>query len=177
MRFVWCLLLLVSKLLGFMVSKFLGFNVPHFNDPILPKLHFMSSGKYWPHIQAVRCPSFPTCSKHGFRHFDISQNDIFKNIDLFVRVKWGILVSAKMNHIGFGSNGNVRKCRNHEHDGFSGSPIMKTTNYESKRKQNNYTELSGYSFNSPDFACEWGSYFSSIELHLKSGISCRQLLA
>ena len=39
------------------------------------------------------------------------------------------------------------KSRNHENDGFSDSPIMKSESYYSKMKQNNSTELVGYSFN------------------------------
>ena len=53
-----------------------------------------------------------------------------------------VLVSPEIDNIGFGSHGHVRKSENHANDGFLGSPQKKL-----KMKQNNYTELSGYSFN------------------------------
>ena len=37
-----------------------------------------------------------------------------------------ILVYPKINEFGFGSQGHVRKSRNHENDGFSASPISKS---------------------------------------------------
>ena len=36
------------------------------------------------------------------------------------------LVSSKIKMVGFGSHGHVRKSPNHENNGFSGSPIMKS---------------------------------------------------
>ena len=55
-------------------------------------------------------------------------------------------MSSKISHIGFGSHGHVPKFENHEREGFSSSPIMKSKSYLSKMKQNNSKELSGLSF-------------------------------
>ena len=60
-------------------------------------------------------------------------------------------VSPKIKHIGFGNHGHVRKSYNHANDAFSGSPIMKRKNHESKMKQNNPTELLDYSFPYMDY--------------------------
>ena len=38
-------------------------------------------------------------------------------------------MSPKINKIGFGSHGHVRKSENHENDGFSGSPKRKLKRY------------------------------------------------
>ena len=48
-------------------------------------------------------------------------------------------MSPKINHIGFGAQGRVQKSRNHEHEGFEGSPMTKSN--KSKMKQNNSMEL------------------------------------
>ena len=40
-----------------------------------------------------------------------------------------VLVSPKINHIGFGAQGHVRKSRNHEHEGFHDFSIVKRKSY------------------------------------------------
>ena len=57
------------------------------------------------------------------------------------------LFSNYLEKIDVGSHGHAPKSENHENHGFSGSPIMKSKSYESEMKQNNSTELFGYSFN------------------------------
>ena len=53
----------------------------------------------------------------------------------------------KINDIGFGSHGHVRKSPNHENEGIPVSPIMKSKSYYSKMKHNNSREFSVYCFN------------------------------
>ena len=55
------------------------------------------------------------------------------------------LTSPKINSIGFGAQGHVRKCRNHRNDGVEGSHITKSESYKFKLEQNNTTELSSIS--------------------------------
>ena len=43
--------------------------------------------------------------------------------------KTEILVSPKIDNIGFGAQGHVQKSRNHEHEGFEGFPITKSKSY------------------------------------------------
>ena len=66
---------------------------------------------------------------------------------VFSWILWSVLASPKIKTSGLGSHGHVRKSRNHEHDGFSVFPVMNLKSYQSEMKQNNYTELSGYSLN------------------------------
>ena len=95
-------------------------------DPILLNVHFMLSGRYWSHLQDFqefnytdrqvlsawsfqkfsKCPMseglrFPKiiCSDHGF---------------VFYLMFKSILVSPKINNIGFGAHGQIPKARNHE---------------------------------------------------------------
>ena len=49
-------------------------------------------------------------------HYMFEKHLRFLLIDLF----WRILVPLKMNNMGVGSQGRVRKSRNHEHEGFFG---------------------------------------------------------
>ena len=58
---------------------------------------------------------------------------------------WWVQIS-KLQKTGVGSHGHVRKSENHENDGFSGFPKVKSKSYFSKMKQNSSTELSGSSF-------------------------------
>ena len=51
----------------------------------------------------------------------------FKNDYGFLELV-GFLVSQKIANIGFGSRGQVRKSRNHEHEGLEGSPVSKLEN-------------------------------------------------
>ena len=62
----------------------------------------------------------------------------------FSWIIWSVLGSPKISNIGFGSHGHVRTSQ-HENYGFSVFPIMKSKSYQSKIKQNNATEYSGYS--------------------------------
>ena len=55
-------------------------------------------------------------------------------------------MSPKVNHIGFGAQGHVRKSRNHSNEGFEGSHITKSKSYKFKLEQNNPTELLSISF-------------------------------
>ena len=58
-----------------------------------------------------------------------------------------ILVSPKINNIGFGAQGHVRKSRNHRSEGVHGSHISKSKRYKFKLKQNNnIMELLNISF-------------------------------
>ena len=44
-------------------------------------------------------------------------------------ILWSVLVSQRINHIGFGAQGNVQKPRNHRNDGFSVFPRTKSKSY------------------------------------------------
>ena len=52
-----------------------------------------------------------------------------ETISDFSWIVWGVLVSPKINNIGFGSHGHVQKSRNHENEGFRflPSPNWKVT--------------------------------------------------
>ena len=84
---------LASCFQSFLVSKFLGIKVSkfqRFNDPILPKSHFMFSSIYWSHIQdfqdfirrvvgIIRRPSFAKCSSFSiFRTLRFAKNNSSK---------------------------------------------------------------------------------------------------
>ena len=56
-------------------------------------------------------------------------------------------MSPKINNIGVGTHGHVPKSENLENDGFSVLPEMSPKGNYSQLKQNNSTELLGYSFN------------------------------
>ena len=58
----------------------------------------------------------------------------------------GVLVSPKINHVGFGAQGHVRKSGNHRNEGVEDSRISKSTRYMFKLKQNHITELLSVSF-------------------------------
>ena len=92
-------------------------------------------------------PIFSDIFKNDFRNLEISKHNIFWNVFGFSRINWSILGPPKIKINGLGAQGHVRKSRYHENDGSEGFPIMKSKSYESKVKQNNYTELPGYSFN------------------------------
>ena len=47
----------------------------------------------------------------------------------FSWIIWRVPGFPKINNIRFGSHGHVRKARNHENDGFSVSPIVKSKSY------------------------------------------------
>ena len=51
---------------------------------------------------------------------------------MFSWILQSILVSPKINNIGFGAQGYVRKSRNHEHEGFEASPISESKNNKFK---------------------------------------------
>ena len=55
-------------------------------------------------------------------------------------------MSPEFKIIGLGSHGHVQKSENHEHEGLSGFPKVKSKSYQSKMKQNtiNSMELSGH---------------------------------
>ena len=57
-----------------------------------------------------------------------------------------MVMSPKLKIFGFGSLGHVRKSPDHENEGFHDSAIMNPKSYQSKMKQNDSMELSGYSF-------------------------------
>ena len=50
-------------------------------------------------------------------------------------------MSQKVDNIGLGAQGHVRKSRNYRNEGFEGSPISKLESYKFQMKQNNTTEL------------------------------------
>ena len=66
---------------------------------------------------------------------------VWKWLVLFSWIIWSVLVSPKINNIGFGAQRHVQKSRNHENEGFEGSPISKSKSYKLKLKQDNTTEL------------------------------------
>ena len=47
----------------------------------------------------------------------------------------------KINNIGFGARGHVRKSRNHRNEKVEGSPISKAKSYKFELKQTNIMEL------------------------------------
>ena len=53
----------------------------------------------------------------------------------------GIPGSPKINNIGFGARGHIRKSRNHRNNVLEGSHISKSTSHKFKSKQNNTTEF------------------------------------
>ena len=55
-------------------------------------------------------------------------------------------MSPKIDNICFGSQGHVRKSRNHRNAKFEGPHISKSKSCKSKVKQNNTTELLNMSF-------------------------------
>ena len=59
-------------------------------------------------------------------------------------------MSLKLNIGGFGSRGHAREFPNHEHDGCSASPRMKSKSYWPEMKQDNSMGFCGYSFNNID---------------------------
>ena len=78
----------------------------------------------------------------------ISPNILFPEMVWhFSGIILSVLVSPKLEIIGFGSHGHVRKSEDHEDEGFSGFTKMNPKSDWSKMKQNNSTELLGYSFN------------------------------
>ena len=94
----WFQNFLVSKCLGFEVSWFPSLLVSKcqsFNDPMLPKFHFMLSGRYWSHLQDFQdfirqifimlwCPSFPKSTNIlGFQKIAIYRKN-FKHIFLLI---------------------------------------------------------------------------------------------
>ena len=64
----------------------------------------------------------------------------------FSWIMWSVLVSPKVNHIGFGAHGHVQKSQNHRNEGFERSHITKSKQYKSKMDQNNKTQLLSISF-------------------------------
>ena len=58
----------------------------------------------------------------------------------------GLSKDAKIQIKPFGAQGQVRKSRNHGHEGFEGSHICKSKSYKFKLKQDNTTELLSISF-------------------------------
>ena len=74
--------------------------------------------------------------------FEISQNQISVGMVLDFP-----LISPKINNIGFGSHGHVRNSENYENEGLSNFPKMNPKNTGPTMKQNNSTELSGFSYN------------------------------
>ena len=129
----------------FFVSWFQSFlvsNSQSFNEPILPKCHFMVFGEYWSHIQdsqefirrivgMFRHPSFPNISKCSIAVFRDFQKSYFRNTirDLFLDYLECPGVSKDKYYIGLGSHGHVQKSRNHANAGFHGSPLMKSKSY------------------------------------------------
>ena len=83
---------------------------------------------------------FPTISPN-MRSFEIRKNHFPLMIWDLSWVFKSSLGSPKMNNIGFGAQGHVRKSRNHRNEGFEGSHISKSKSYKPKLKQNNTTEL------------------------------------
>ena len=55
-------------------------------------------------------------------------------------------MSPKIDDIGFGCQGHVRKYQNHRNDGFESSHITKSKRYKFKLEQINPTEVLSVSF-------------------------------
>ena len=73
---------------------------------------------------------FSNMFKHcEFPHFTISQNIFFEIGSGGSCIVCSHLLSPKIKVIGFGSHGRVKKCENHEHDGFSVVPKVKSKSY------------------------------------------------
>ena len=65
-----------------------------------------------------------------FQKFEIPKHTMFfAMIWILSWAVWGVLVSPKTNHIGFGSHGHVQKSWNYQNEEFSSSPIMKSESY------------------------------------------------
>ena len=140
-----CFCFLVSKCLGFLlswfqrfkVSWFLAFKVSKFHrfkDPILPNCHYMFCVGSRSHAQDlqelirrtvgfVSARHFETCHNFGLPNYDIYKNQIcFKNVFGLSWTCFGVLVSPKINIIGFWAWWQVQKTRNHRHEGFEVLP-------------------------------------------------------
>ena len=130
--------ILASEFRNFLVSQFFGFQTSTFRKILIPYSRFSRNLKV--DLYDCGCPSFPFCSKTNFKTLRFISLIFIK---MMLDLSWifrGILGSPKIEIIGFGSYGHVQKSRNHENEGFSVSPRSK-----SKMKQNNSTEISGYS--------------------------------
>ena len=105
----------------------------------VPKFQNMNSG-------SLRCvgQTFPTFSK--FQNLKLPQIISFKHGSSFSWILWSVLVSPKINNIGVGAQGHVRKPRNHRNEEFEGSHTSKSRSYKFKLKQNNTTEFLSTSF-------------------------------
>ena len=132
---------------GFLCSWFLGFTVPKF--PRFVERYWSRITKFPFHVVwkiLIPCPRFsrfyntnrrdfrPRFSHisqlSDFRHFGISEkNNSGKGFGICSWIIWSILVFPRIAIIGFGNHGHVRKSRNHEDEGFSVSPIIKSTSY------------------------------------------------
>ena len=99
------------------------------------------------YLQDASAPAFSNFSQLvEFHYLDISTNNIFENeLGLFLEV-FGVLWCSQGQEIGLGSHGHVRYVRKSWKWWVLGFPKVKSKSYESKTKQNNSTELSGYSF-------------------------------
>ena len=138
---------LVSWFQSFLVSRFesvlvfLVSTFQSFNEPILPKTLFHVLWKilipYSRFSKTTRrifsCCSasvFPNMFKiSDFQNADIYATDTFQNVFGFSWIIWSILVSPKINNIGFGAQGHVKKSRIHRNEGFSVSLISKSKSY------------------------------------------------
>ena len=117
---LWFLSFLISKFIGFLDSTFLGFWVP--------KIQWSQITKISCHVFWKMLIPYSRCS----RSFKMDLHDV--SVPVFPTLEnswiiWGILVSPKINNIGFEAQGHVRKPRNHDNEGFSVSPMSKSKSY------------------------------------------------
>ena len=138
----WLLGFSVSWFLGLLVSSFQSFRVPKIQgfinhlmflediDPISPSFHFMLFWKilipyprfsrtYWTYLRNFLAPVFSIKIRMpGLQKIRFPNIICLKTIRDVSWIIWSILVSPKMNNIGFGSHGHVRKSPNHENEGL-----------------------------------------------------------
>ena len=100
-------------------------------------------------VGIVRPTPFSNLSKNDdFQYAYIAKNNLFQKYLVFflviLKVPW---CPQNQTELAFGVMVTSTRSENHEHDGLSGSPKMKSKSFQSKMKQNNSTELLGHSFN------------------------------
>ena len=135
------MLIPISRYTKFPFQVYLGFTkIPRYGAHLRDFQQFIKRI-----IGICSAPPFTTCSKYTIsKHLRVVF--VFEQ-KWFSLIIWNILVSPKINIIGFGNRGHVQKSRNHENNRFSVSPMMKSKSDLSKMKQNNTKELSVISSN------------------------------
>ena len=113
---------LASKFHCFKVSKFPNVNGSTFQISKVPKFQCCKLLKVQNYIVSNMCGAhFSNLSK--LSNSQTYRNNMCANYLGIAWTIWSVLVSSKINHIGFGARGHVRKFRNQRNDGCPVSPI------------------------------------------------------